>query len=70
MCYQIIGLSLDIIGVVLLSFGGVFKVTGFQYGQTKDDFRTLWMARIGLLIAIAGFVFQIIGVCQTYSLPR
>jgi hypothetical protein len=67
MYYQIIGLALDIIGVIMLSLGGVFKIAGFQYGPSRFDYIMLWIARIGLLLAIFGFGFQIYGLIQTYS---
>jgi len=65
MYFQISGLILDIIGVILLSFSGVFRLSGyFQYGPTKSNYSSLWMARIGLSLAIIGFLLQIYGVIQ------
>lgn len=63
MWYQIIGLFLDIIGVIFLSMSGILKVSGrFQYGSTKDDYIMLYLARVGILLVILGFIFQIVGV--------
>lgn len=63
MHFQVIGLCLDVLGVILLALGGVFKVSGsFQFGPTPRDYKMLWLARIGLLLAIAGFGFQMYGV--------
>ncbi len=62
--YQILGLFFDILGVILLSIGGVFPVVagfwskGTQEINIKEHKRTIF-ARWGLVLAVLGFAFQI-----------